>query len=76
LIERPISEWKGLILNDFEDYAFQKHPIIGELKEDLYNCDAFFSLMSGSGSSVYGIFKEKPILPDRLKQFKIWEGRL
>ena len=76
LIERPIPEWKGLILNDFEDYAFQKHPIIGELKEDLYKCHALFSLMSGSGSSVYGIFKEKPLLPERLKQFKIWEGVL
>jgi len=76
LIERPISEWKGLILNDFEDYAFQKHPIIGELKEALYKCDALFSLMSGSGSSVYGIFKEKPLLPERLNKYMIWEGKL
>jgi len=73
LIDRPVIEWKGLIINAFEDFAFNKHPIIGELKEELYRSDALFSLMSGSGSSVYGIFSEKPKLPQKLKDFVIWE---
>ena len=76
LIEYPLMEWKELILNDFEEYAFKKHPIIADLKEELYRSGAVFSLMSGSGSSVYGIFKEKPELPDTLKEFVIWEGRM
>lgn len=74
LIEHPVIEWRDLILNDFEDFAFQKHPIISDLKDELYKSNALFSLMSGSGSSVYGIFSEKPILPQKLKEFVIWEG--
>ena len=74
LIERPVIEWKGLIINDFEVFAFKKHPVIGHIKEELYRSNAIFSLMSGSGSSVYGIFLEKPNLPKKLKEFVIWEG--
>jgi 4-diphosphocytidyl-2-C-methyl-D-erythritol kinase len=74
LVERPVLEWKGLIINDFEDYAFKKYPIIDDIKEELYRSGAIFSLMSGSGSSVYGIFSEKPKLTEKLKEFVIWEG--
>jgi 4-diphosphocytidyl-2-C-methyl-D-erythritol kinase len=74
LISRPISEWKGLIINDFEDFAFKKHPVIGEIKDALYKAGALFSLMSGSGSSVYGIFRKKPELPESLKRYVIYEG--
>ena len=74
LIELPVIEWKKLIVNDFEYFAFKKHPIIGNIKEELYKTGALFSLMSGSGSSVYGIFSEKPKLPEKLKEFVIWEG--
>jgi 4-diphosphocytidyl-2-C-methyl-D-erythritol kinase len=73
-IERPVIEWKNLILNDFEDFAFKKHPVIGEIKEELYRSGALFSLMSGSGSSVYGIFRKKPELAEKLRNFVIWEG--
>jgi 4-diphosphocytidyl-2-C-methyl-D-erythritol kinase len=76
LLGRPVIEWKGQILNDFEDFAFKKHPIIGEIKDELYRSGAIFSLMSGSGSSVYGIFSKKPELPERLKNYLIWEGDL
>jgi 4-diphosphocytidyl-2-C-methyl-D-erythritol kinase len=76
LIARPINQWKGLILNDFEDFAFQKHPIIGEIKEELYATGALFSLMSGSGSSVYGIFLEKPVLSEKLREYVIFEGKI
>jgi 4-diphosphocytidyl-2-C-methyl-D-erythritol kinase len=74
LIERPVTEWKGLIKNDFEGFAFSKHPVIKDIKEELYRSGAIFSLMSGSGSGVYGIFSQKPKLPEKLKAFVIWEG--
>jgi 4-diphosphocytidyl-2-C-methyl-D-erythritol kinase len=74
LVNKPINEWKDLIINGFEDYAFKKHPVIGEIKNALYDTGALFSLMSGSGSSVYGIFRKKPELPDKLKPFVIYEG--
>jgi 4-diphosphocytidyl-2-C-methyl-D-erythritol kinase len=73
-ISHPINEWKKRIFNDFEDFAFKKHSIIGEIKNELYNNGALFSLMSGSGSSVYGLFREKPELPEKLKEFVIFEG--
>jgi 4-diphosphocytidyl-2-C-methyl-D-erythritol kinase len=76
LVDRPVMEWKELIINDFEDYAFKKHPIIGDIKEELYTSGALFSLMSGSGSSVYGIFKERPELTHKLKEYVIWEGKM
>ena len=72
-----IKEWKDLILNDFEEFAFKKHPVIRKIKDGLYNCGALFSSMSGSGSSVYGIFSKKPgDIPGRLRRMVIWEGAL
>ena len=72
----PLRSWKKVILNDFETFAFRKQPLIGELKDELYKAGALFSLMSGSGSSVYGIFSEKPDLSPKLKKYVIWEGGL
>jgi 4-diphosphocytidyl-2-C-methyl-D-erythritol kinase len=74
LIERPVIEWKEFITNDFEDFAVKKHPIIGRIKEGMYRSNAIFSLMSGSGSSVYGIFQKKPELQPKLRDLVIWEG--
>lgn len=70
------SEWRNIILNDFEEYAFLLHPVIGELKDLLYKAGALFSLMSGSGSSVYGIFEKKPEISGKLKDYLIFEGIL
>lgn len=76
LFKLPVISWRNQIANDFEEFVFRKQPFIGELKEDLYKSGSLFSLMSGSGSSVYGIFSEKPDLPPKLKKYVIWEGRL
>ena len=74
LIDRPITEWKDLIINNFEDYSFRKYPLLGKIKDELYCSGALFSSMSGSGSSVYGIFSDKPVVPAKLKDFVVWEG--
>jgi len=76
LIDRPVNEWKKLIINDFEEFAFKEHPVISIIKNDLYEAGAIFSLMSGSGSSVYGVFQDKPELPVKLNSFVIWKGLL
>jgi 4-diphosphocytidyl-2-C-methyl-D-erythritol kinase len=76
LIVRPITEWKNLIVNDFEEFAFKKHPVISIIKNELYNAGAIFSIMSGSGSSVYGVFLQKPEIPYKFRSFVIWEGLL
>jgi 4-diphosphocytidyl-2-C-methyl-D-erythritol kinase len=76
LTGQPLSAWRELVVNDFEDFAFKKYPVIREFKEELYGSGAIFSLMSGSGSSVYGIFKVKPDLSETIRRYVIWEGIL
>lgn len=56
LIALPITEWKNLIKNDFEKPVFKAHPEIARIKEQLYANGALFSLMSGSGSTIFGLF--------------------
>lgn len=57
-LTRPVAEWKQLITNDFETAVFKAHPEIKEVKDGLYEAGAIFALMSGSGSSVYGLFEK------------------
>lgn len=44
------------IINDFEEFAFKSYPEIATIKKQLYNHDSLFALMSGSGSTVFGLF--------------------
>ncbi len=60
IVELPIKEWRGLMENDFEKTIFPKYPAIESIKEKLYALGAQYASMSGSGSSVYGIFNHKP----------------
>jgi 4-diphosphocytidyl-2-C-methyl-D-erythritol kinase len=76
LINFPVSEWKDLIVNDFERTVFIIHPEIKAIKQSLYSSGAIYSSMSGSGSTVYGIFKEKPLIPANLRKYIIYEGIL
>jgi 4-diphosphocytidyl-2-C-methyl-D-erythritol kinase len=58
-IQRPIEEWKDYIFNDFEKTVFVAHPELAKIKEMLYAKGAIYAAMSGSGSTIYGIFKNK-----------------
>ncbi|MBL4654287.1 MAG: 4-(cytidine 5'-diphospho)-2-C-methyl-D-erythritol kinase [Bacteroidia bacterium] len=59
----PVNEWNGKVVNDFEESVFSKYPEIGSIKAQLYEVGAVYASMSGSGSSVFGIFdKEIPSL--------------
>lgn len=74
LIHLPLREWRNTIFNDFEPSVFAKYPQIDEIKTKLYAAGATFALMSGSGSSVFGIF-EKPVhLPDLEKENLVFYG--
>lgn len=74
-IKLPIQEWKNNIFNSFENYAFEKYPELKEIKTQLYNIGAEFALMTGSGSAVYGIFKEKPEII-KYKDCFVWINKL
>lgn len=64
VIQRPVSEWKETLINDFEASVFPLHPAIGAIKEELYNQGAVYASMSGSGSSVFGLFAPEAYLPE------------
>ncbi len=65
IIKEPLEMWKQLLVNDFEPLVFSRYPFIREIRDQLYDCGAVFSGMSGSGSAIYGIFKENPVLGSR-----------
>jgi len=76
VLKMPISDWKTYLKNDFETSVFLTYPVIGDLKNKLYSHGAEYASMSGSGSSVYGIF---PSFPESLsldKEYKSWIGAL
>ncbi len=60
LIGLPVEEWKDKISNDFEENIFLKFPVIKDIKDKLYASGAVYASMSGSGSSVFGLFKDIP----------------
>lgn len=60
IVKQPMETWKNSMKNDFEDSVFKKFPEIAAIKDELYDLGAVYAAMSGSGSSVYGIF-EAPI---------------
>ena len=57
-IKRPVAEWKDCVFNDFETTVFAKYPILADIKRKLYTMGAVYSAMSGSGSTVYGLFSQ------------------
>ena len=58
IIRNPVDSWKDELINDFETPIFRQHPEIGIIKDRLYHAGAVYASMSGSGSSVYGIFRK------------------
>lgn len=64
IVTLPVTEWREAGMNnDFEDSVFAKYPAIGAIKEQLYALGAAYASMSGSGSSVFGIFPSEASLP-------------
>jgi len=58
LIQLPVVQWKEVLINDFEEVFFAEHPEIKSIKDQLYQQGAVYASMSGSGSSVYGLFEK------------------
>lgn len=57
VLSRPVEEWKGLLVNDFEETVFAKHPELAAIKSSLYDSGAVYASMSGSGSALFAIYK-------------------
>ncbi|AEA42611.1 4-(cytidine 5'-diphospho)-2-C-methyl-D-erythritol kinase [Fluviicola taffensis] len=59
ILEKPIRMWKDSLVNDFEKSAFAKYAELEDIKNDLYNHGAIYASMTGSGSTIFGIFESE-----------------
>jgi len=76
VLKYPIEDWRNNITNDFETTVFEQHPQIKEVKRNLYDKGALYASMSGSGSSVFGIFNLPVDLKDFFKDMNYWSGAM
>ncbi len=60
LVHLPVQNWKYSIVNQFESSVFQQYPEVGAIRRQLYDSGAVYASMSGSGSSVFGLFRQLP----------------
>ena len=60
-INQPIREWRNLLVNDFEEGFFKNYPALKKYKQMLYEKGALYASMTGSGSTLFGVFETKPI---------------
>ena len=75
-IHQPIETWRNTIFNDFEPSVFKQFPQLAQYKESLYQDGALYASMSGSGSSIFGIFKNKPTLTQEQNALVAYEGNI
>jgi 4-diphosphocytidyl-2-C-methyl-D-erythritol kinase len=77
IIKKPIAQWQQLMKNDFEKSVFSKYPQIESIKKRLIDNGALYASMSGSGSSVFGIFEREPsFAADEFAASFVWGNRL
>ena len=56
-LARPVEEWDGILVNDFEETVFAKYPELAAIKRSLYDSGAAYASMSGSGSALFALYK-------------------
>ena len=76
IIMQPVETWREELVNDFEQSVFALHPEIGQIKQRLYDLGAVYAAMSGSGSAVFGLFREPVILEADFPSMFTYCGRL
>lgn len=76
ILTLPVAEWKDYLVNDFEKSVFAKYSAIGEIKKEFYSHGALYASMSGSGSSVFGIFLAATELSHQFKRMQYWADYL
>lgn len=76
LLDKKPEEWRGKMVNDFEEPIFKMHPILNDIKTTMYSAGAAYASMSGSGSAIYGLFAGKPDVGKfRFENCFFWEGK-
>lgn len=73
---QAIDSWRSIVNNDFEDSLFPAYPILAQIKQQLYDAGAVYASMSGSGSTLYGIFETPVVVPNQFQNYSVWQERL
>ncbi len=60
ILRRPVEQWRGRLVNDFQEPLERRLPVLREIREALYDSGALYAALSGSGSTVFGLFRERP----------------
>ncbi len=76
IVKQPIETWRQELVNDFEKSVFALHPEIGAIKQHLYDLGAVYAAMSGSGSAVFGLFREEIKIGEHFPEMFTYCGRL
>ena len=58
-LSRPVEQWDGLLVNDFEETVFAKYPELAAIKRSLYDSGAVYASMSGSGSAIFALYSRE-----------------
>ena len=61
IIQQPVTNWRSVLKNDFEDPVCKQHPDLQAIREKLYEAGALYASMTGSGSCFYGIFPKEQL---------------
>ena len=65
----PVTEWRHHLKNDFEQSVFAQHPVLADIKNAIYQAGALYASMSGSGSSLFGIFSDANMAEQAMLNF-------
>ncbi len=76
IVRKPAPEWKDLLVNDFEAPLIRRHPLIGAIKKTMYAHGALYASMTGSGSTVYGIWDQPVDIQHLFPNFTYWSDYL
>ncbi len=76
IIMQPVTQWRNVLQNDFEYYAFKKYPVLQKIKSTLYDQGAVYASLTGSGSAIYAIFDRPIRLKDKFPEFFVRGGFL
>lgn len=66
----PLERWREMVVNDFEDSIFPQFPQLKALKDEFYESGAVYASMSGSGSSIYGIYTDETVAKRQCEKFE------
>ena len=69
ILQLPVEQWRHHLKNDFEQSVFAQHPVLADIKNAIYQAGALYASMSGSGSSLFGIFSDANMAEQAMLNF-------